>query len=861
MKNIQNLLSKYFETVPDFVAKRKLVILLLLIVLTVIAVMGIPKLKFDLTTEGWFRDDDPVKVALDDFKAEFGSDDGIYIVYKPKDGDLFSAKSLEAANELCQDIINARAKIKEEENSPLGHIIRITSLPNANFLEIKDDMLISRSLVEKEKPISKQNLDTIHQIAKLQKKFELAYYSKDMKYGGILIETDFGAIPVDFEESELDNSLSDEVMVMEEMTETPQTIDEKVRFKSTDTKDYYALMTEINTFLEDSKYSEHLEFYPVGHAVLSIYDAEIMAWLGMLYLLMIVVMIVLLWFIFRSLSGVIWPISLIILATIWTLGFSGWLGVTTSFYLMLTVMMLLAMGMVDTIHVLSGYLFYRNKKDDHQTAMRNTYRKVSFACLLTTFTTVIGFLALAFAPIVHIKTFGYMTAVGITIELIFAIYLLPLMLNLWSPVKKKVREKKRASIKRFIPSISNILQRKLEGLEPLIQKRSLGISVFFTLLVGLCIIGASKVVVSFNMMENYDESSWLRKSYEQVDEHMMGTQNMEIFLEMGKAYAFQDPFVLNKIVVLQDEIERKYSNYVVRTASLADIVMDANQKLHEGRKDKYTIPDSNNVVSQTLFMFNNANPTDRRKLVSDDYSKSHITVNLRNTDAASYQDVFELMQKDINKTVDELKQKYPETEVTLTGTLAMMMKASVIISESTKASLAFAIFAISVILLLVFGSFRLGLIAILPNLIPSLLTYSILGWFDIPLDMNTLLIGPIIIGVAVDDTIHLIAHYRKEVIIDGNIRRALKTAIMETGQAIIFTTLVLGIGFGILSFAIGPMANAGKLGALAIFVALICDLLLLPALILLFDRTTPKDVKSIQSEKVVQENQVVEEVV
>src|SRR5204863_801145 len=114
------------------------------------------------------------------------------------------------------------------------------------------------------------------------------------------------------------------------------------------------------------------------------------------------------------------------------------------------------------------------------------------------------------------------------------------------------------------------------------------------------------------------------------------------------------------------------------------------------------------------------------KLVSDDYSKSHITVNLRNTDAASYEGIFKFMQKDIDETVAALKQKYPDTKLTLTGTLAMMMRASVFVSESTGGSLAFAIAAITITLLVVFGSFKAGLIAIVPNLIPSILTYSIL---------------------------------------------------------------------------------------------------------------------------------------
>lgn len=847
MKNISDLLSKYFTRVPDAVRKRKLLVWLFLLVITVVAIIGMTRLKFDQTTEGWFKDDDPVKVALDDFKAEFGSDDGVYIVYKPKDGNLFSTKSLQAAKRICDDIIAARSNAQNDENSPFNHIRRITSLTNADFLEANDDMLISRSLVGTTVPTSSQQLDSIRQTAELQKKFKLAYYSRDLAYGGILIETDFGAIPVDFEETQMtDSTINSGLSIDEDIANNAEEPAKKTRFKPTDTQDYLALMAEINKFLKDPKYANHLDFHPVGNAVQSVYDAKIMEQLGLLYLGMLVVMIVLLWFLFRSLSAVIWSISIIVLATIWTIGLSGWFGITATFFVMLTVMMLLAMGMAETIHIMSEYLYFRNKDQDHQTALRNTFRKVAVACVLTTITTVVGFAALSVSSIVHIKVFGFMTAAGVVVELLLILYILPLMLDLWSPVKKDVNLKKATTwFSRLIPNFSRFLQRKLEGMVPFVQKSPLGITIFFLCIFALCVYGASKVKVSFDMMENYQKTSPLRQSYELVDEHMMGTQNMEIFLDLGKEDAFQDPLVLNKISELQRSIEEKYSDYVLRTASLADVVKDANRKLNEGREDMYVIPESQEIVSQTLFLFNNANPTDRRKVVSDDYSKSHITVNLRNSDAASYESMFGLMQEDIDEVINEVKHKYPDTKLTLTGTLAMMMRASVFVSESTGGSLAFAVIVITLTLLLIFGSLKAGLIGIIPNLIPSVLTYSILGWFNIPLDMNTLLIGPIIIGVAVDDTIHFITHYRNEVIIDGDVVRALKAAVKEAGQAVVFSTLVLGLGFGMLSFATGPISNTGKLGALAIFAGLFCELFLLPAMILLFKPT-------FKSKKVVQ---------
>ncbi|NJM17072.1 MAG: hypothetical protein HC896_18330 [Bacteroidales bacterium] len=324
MKNLSNSISKYFETVPDFVRKWKLAVWLLLVAVTVVAILGLPRLNFDQTTDGWFREDDPVKIALDDFRAEFGSDDGIYILYKPKDGNLFSAQSLAAAKGVCDDIVNARAKIKEGEYSPLGHVVKVTSLANAKFLEAKDDMLTSRSLIGDTVPTSQQALDEMRRMAQEQKMFQLAYYSKDMEYGAIIIETNFGAIPVDFDESQ--SGQEGELTIDESMEITDFQADEKkVRFKPTDTKEYLALMKEVNALLDSAGYAEQLELHPVGNAAQSVYDAKIMEQMGMLYLGMLLVMIVILWFIFRSFAGVVWPIVVVILATnLDNLGSSGW---------------------------------------------------------------------------------------------------------------------------------------------------------------------------------------------------------------------------------------------------------------------------------------------------------------------------------------------------------------------------------------------------------------------------------------------------------------------------------------------------------------------------------------------------------
>jgi predicted RND superfamily exporter protein len=142
---------------------------------------------------------------------------------------------------------------------------------------------------------------------------------------------------------------------------------------------------------------------------------------------------------------------------------------------------------------------------------------------------------------------------------------------------------------------------------------------------------------------------------------------------------------------------------------------------------------------------------------------------------------------------------------------------------------------VDVILLVMFGSFQAGLISIISNAVPATLSFGLMGLLDIPMDFTTVLIAPIIVGISVDDTIHFISHYRNEVCKDGNVERALQHTVEEVGQAVTFTSLILGLGLSILAFSssVGN-ANVGLFGSLAVFTGLFCELLLLPALVLIF---------------------------
>jgi len=378
------------------------------------------------------------------------------------------------------------------------------------------------------------------------------------------------------------------------------------------------------------------------------------------------------------------------------------------------------------------------------------------------------------------------------------------------------------------------LQPLLDKIPSFVQRFRYAVVVIFFGVFGICLYGATQVKIDSNLVELYSDDVPIGQAYDIVDEHMMGTGNMIIVVNTGESDAITDPAVLKAMSRLQNQVKESYSKYIIRTNSLADLVKETHAIMQDDEQYR-TIPDSQITVSQLLYLFNSANPEERRALVSDDYSKSHISIQLKNAGSNEYAEFFEGIRKDIDNEFDTLKDRYPNLDVEITGTFAMMMRLADDLSRNQFKSLAIAAVVISCLLMVTLGSLQAGAMSIVPNLIPATLAFGLMGLFGIPLDTDTLMIAPLIIGIAVDDTIHFISHYRMSLAENNNMRLALVGAIKEVGQAVTFTTLILGFGFFMLTFSdyLG-LAKIGGFGSLAIFVALLCDLLFFPALIMIF---------------------------
>ena len=866
MNRLLNSMAHWFAKIPDFSRPYRYFILIVALLGSVGLGLGIRNIEVDQSVDAWLSDDNPAVEALDDFRAQFGSDDGLFLVYRAKDGDVFSPNSLLLLRTLTDQIENWATLdfdvlgVKAEIWQDLDHILRVQSLANLRYQENTPEAMVSRRLLPKDIEVSKEVAEATRTRALDQDNIALQMFSENQEFGALVITTDFGAEPVlDIAQGEIDLGAEDELELAFddfELEVDGTAIAQDVEFIEVQPQTYLAFITALKAIYNQEQFAEQFEFYPIGMAGMMESSMDIMIQSGVLLGIGVVLLVILLWTLFQTAAAVIWPVLCIVASMVWVVGGMTWLGIPTSQLLALSAMLVLAVGVADCVHVMSEYLYYRRAEFTHEDAMRKSYEKTGVPILLTTLTTMAGMGAIALGGIGQFVVFGISSAAGVFSAFVFTLFVLPSLLELWHPNPNKGTAIP-ISMAGKIWHILTLPVRLLFAvfgkiglswlftaawLPPLLARipqfsfrfRGL-IIIVFTLIFGICLYGASKVKIDSNLVDLFREGTPLRVTYEIVDTHMAGTSSMEIMMDFQEEDALSDPKVLQTIDQLQDEIESKYSHLVTRTNSIADLVKSMHKTIQDGDQNFYTIPDDQQAVSQLLYLFNSSAPEDRQALVSDDYSRSHISIQMRNAGSVEYAELLERMQQDIDAAFSQLSTKYEEQKITVTGSVALLMQLADVISNLQVKSLTIAVVIISAFLMLALGSFYGGLIAIIPNMLPSVFAFGLMGLFSIPLDTDTLMIAPLIIGIAVDDTIHFVTHYRMALAKHGDLVRAIKEAVLQVGQAVTFTTLVLGICFFMLTFSdyLG-LAKVGFFGALAIFVALLCDLLFLPALIYVF---------------------------
>ncbi|MBQ45800.1 MAG: hypothetical protein CMK37_09120, partial [Porticoccaceae bacterium] len=438
MENLLLKLTGIFAQAPNRVLEFKQTILAALTLVSLFLFHAIyEQTEFDLSSEAFIDQEGSAQIALDEFRRQFGSDRSVFLIYKPADGDVFSRKSLSTIQELTTKLENWQDLDPEMfpniDLNELKHIRRVQSLSNLQIQSSSGDTLISRRIVPRQLPGTQAGLQAIKQIALEETDFISAFYAKDGSFGALLLQTDFGTLPVEGYESALDNSDIELEASFDdfELSFDESAVVQQMEFEDVDPRDYLAFNDALSAIYD--QYDQHFEYYAVGEPSLMTQLQDVLDQLVILGYLMVLIFTLLLWILFRSGSALVWPLVTIALSVSWCWGITVLLGTQLTSMIGLTILLIFSVGIADCVHVMSAYFSFRRQGMNHYLALEKSYEKVGLAILLTTLTTASGILVLATSNLEPIRVFAYMCAFGVVLAFFFTVVLLPILLNIWHP--------------------------------------------------------------------------------------------------------------------------------------------------------------------------------------------------------------------------------------------------------------------------------------------------------------------------------------------------------------------------------------------------------------------------------------------
>ena len=787
--------ERQFEMFSDWVYDNsKKCILLVLIFVAAIATQ-LPSLTIDTSTEGFLHKTDPLRIAYDEFRSEFGRDEKLLVAIKTN-------------NIFDLDFLRKLEKFHKALESSLPYITGVNSLINARNTYGNEDSLIVDELFETF-PENDASLLEIKQRALSNPLFKNLLYSEDLAFTTVIVDTQT------YSSFDVEGNLiafSDDEDGFEEDTTLPEA---QPYLTDDENTSIVAKLQEVSKGFQ----SVDFDIYLTGSAVVAatLKQSMIKDVQGFI-LKMVVSIVVVLFLLFRRLSGVFLPLICVVLTVVSTVSIMTIFGAPLTMATQLMPSFLLAVITGAAIHLLA--VFYKDLKStsDVKKSLRYSMGHSGFAIVMTSFTTAAGMWSFSFSEIAPVADLGVFASVGILIGLVFTLVLLPALI---STVKFKQKPAEQ------VGSNETTMDRVLLGISRISTTYVKSIIFISVVAVLVAIFFATQLRFSHYPLNWFPEDDPSRVATEIVDKELRGSITLEVVVDTGVENGLYEPNILNKIEKATDYFNSIQTGtvFVGKALSIVDVIKESNKALNENRDEFYAIPQDRNLIAQELFLFENTGSDDLKDFASSDFSKARITIKLPYVESLVYNNFIAQAQKELDGYFAG------DAKVSLTGISVMLsdIMGKSIFSSGISYLIAFGV--ISIMMIMLVGSVKIGMISMLPNVLPLLLLSIIMAIFDMPLDMFTMLIGTIALGLAVDDTVHFMHNFRRYELQYNDVDKATRLTLMGTGRAITVTSIVLSMGFLVLTTAnMSNMFNFGILTVFAILIALLADFFLVPAI-------------------------------
>lgn len=514
-------------------------------------------------------------------------------------------------------------------------------------------------------------------------------------------------------------------------------------------------------------------------------------------------------FSFRTVRGVVLPLLSIVIALVWTMGIASLQGEPLNLVTSLVPPLMLILGLSYAVHVVSEYYESAREMPDASAPeiVHHAVVLVAQPVILTAITTAAGFLALALSPIGSISEFGILALIGIGSSTFASLFLIPTLLSLL-PVPKRLAEPDSGPMARAAQVLGDFNVRNRRG-----------ILIAFGGIFAVSVAFALQVEVGGNSIKAFPEDSSVRMDFDAVNRYLEGANPFNVVLRAEQDDAFQEPANLRVVEEFQAWLEAQPE--IGGTTSVVEFIKLINRGFHENDPEYLAIPESRRLTAQLLFFGSSEDLMryldGRRRLVNIEVRANDIDRTVVNALVAR---------------IDARMQEFPEHITgTVTGNPILKNRLAETISRGQAWSMFSALAFIYAILIVFFLDWRTALMALGPNALVIVFFFGALGASGVTLNLATSVIGPMALGIAIDDTIHYFVRFTQDAKRFADERRAMASALIAVGRPVTYTTIAICTGFLMLTTSdLTPQVQVGALGAITLAFAWLVDVTLTPVL-------------------------------
>ncbi|KUI97666.1 efflux RND transporter permease subunit [Vibrio sp. MEBiC08052] len=732
-----------------------------------LAFVGLGKLSLNNDYKVFFSHDNPDLIAFENIEEKYNSNDSVLIVLHPKFGDVFQENVLKAVLELT------------EYGWQTPYSFRVDSLTNYQYTHAQEDDLIVEDFVNTEQLTDNKLLAEKKAYALKQPELVNRYLSQ--------------------------NAHSTAINVLVHLTTEGQS--EEVRKVAQFWQDKIAEV--------QSRYP-NVQFYLTGQIMQNdAFGEATQRDMGSLVPGALLLIIVGTGIYLRSLwSSVV--VALTIISSVFiALGAAGWLGIAITSPSASAPLIILTMAVADCIHYLQGYKHALNKGEEKLLALQQSMEKHRLPIILTSFTTAVGFLSMNFSESPPFNDLGNITSIGVVAAMLLTLFFIPAMLTLL-PARRSHMVKQQQLVK------------PLEAIARWAMVKP-GIKIAMVVFVG-GVIAANLVRndIDDTLFEYFDESYAVRQANDFTYANLTGVASIQYAIRPEADELVTSPDFLHKLDQFVQQARETKGVYHVQ--SLTDIMKRLNSSLHNNQAGEYRLATDPDLSAQTLLLYDMSLPygLNLSNQVALDKKELRVVVTAK-----------KMSSNDLIRLESMLRSKllglFPESSVS-PGVSADIMFAHIGYRNNVNmlTASAAALLVISFLIGVILRSFRLGVISILPNILPASIAFGLWGLSIGEVGLSLSVIASMTLGIVVDDTIHLLYRYHTHTLQTKgkSEEESIIAAVKETGVAVIGTSIVLSAGFFVLACSSFKMnADMGLMTAVTILIALILDLLLVPALL------------------------------